>query len=221
MSRAVAVLRPEPGNAATVARVEAAGLSAIRLPLSAVCALDWTAPDPAAFDSLILTSANAPRLAGSHLDFFAHLPLFAVGAATAAAARARGLTVSETGESDGAGLVATMAARGFSRALLLAGREHALHDGGIIARSIAVYAADPLPVDARAIGGLAGNIALLHSARAARRFADIAGDTRASIRLAAISPAVAEAVGPGWADVAAAPLPDDDALIALARRLAD
>lgn len=221
MSRAVAVLRPEPGNAATLARVQAAGLTAIRLPLFAVHALDWTAPDPDAFDALILTSANAPRLAGSCLDAFAHLPVFAVGPATAAAARKRGLTVNETGDRDGADLVATMAARGFSRALLLAGREHALHDGGIIARSIAVYAADPLPVDSGAIEALVGSIMLLHSARAARRFNDIVGDTRASICLAAISPAVAEAAGTGWSDVAAAPSPDDDALIALARRLAD
>jgi len=221
MSRAVAVLRPEPGNAATVARVEAAGLTAILLPLFAVHALDWTPPDPAGFDALILTSANGPRLAGPSLDAFAHLPVFAVGPATAAAARKHGLTVSETGERDGADLVATMATRGFSRALLLAGREHALHDGGIIARSVAVYAADPLPVDARAIDALTGSVALLHSARAARRFADIVGDVRASIRLAAISPSVAEAAGPGWADIATAPLPDDAALIALARRLAD
>lgn len=221
MSRAVAVLRPEPGNAATVARVEAAGLTAIRLPLFAVHALEWTAPDPAAFDALILTSANAPRLAGVKLNAFAHLPVFAVGPATATTACARGLTVAETGERDGAELVATMAARGFSRALLLAGREHALHDGGIVAQTIAVYAADPLPVDATAIDRLADSVALLHSARAARRFAEIVGPARASIRIAAISPAVADAAGPGWADIAAAPSPNDDALIALARRLAD
>lgn len=221
MSRAVAVLRPEPGNAATAARLEIAGLTAIRLPLFAVHALDWTPPDPAAFDALILTSANAPRLAGAGLDAFAHLPVFAVGAATAAAARKRGLTVSETGERDGADLVATIAARGFSRALLLAGREHAVHDGGIVARSIAVYAADPLPIDTGAIDALADSVALLHSPRAARRLAEIAGEVRESIRLAAISRAVADAAGPGWADVAAAAAPNDDALIAVAKRLAD
>ena len=119
------------------------------------------------------------------------------------------MTVTETGERDGAELVATMATRGFSRALLLAGREHALHDGGIIARSIAVYAGDPLPIDARAIDALAGSVALLHSARAARRFADMvaAPSPRDRSALAAISRAVAEAAGPGWADIAAAPRP--------------
>jgi uroporphyrinogen-III synthase len=33
MTRSLAVLRPEPGNAATAARIEARGLTAIRLPL--------------------------------------------------------------------------------------------------------------------------------------------------------------------------------------------
>lgn len=221
MSRAVAVLRPEPGNAVTVARVEAAGLTAISLPLFAVQSLGWTAPNPTDFDALILTSANAPRLAGPSLDVFAHLPIFAVGPATAAAARERGLTVAETGDGDGADLTATMTIRGFSRALLLTGREHALHDGGIIARSIAVYAADPIAVDTRVVDALADSVALLHSIRAARRFAEIIGAAHESIRIAAISDAVAEAAGPGWAHVAAASQPRDDALVALARRLAD
>jgi uroporphyrinogen-III synthase len=221
MSRPVAVLRPEPGNAATVARVEAAGLTAIRLPLFALRALDWTAPDTAAFDSLILTSANAPRQAGPGLDALAHLPVFAVGRATAAAARARGLTVAETGDGDGAELVATLTARGFERALLLAGRERRVHAGGVVAEAITVYSSDPLSINARTIAALTGSVALLHSARAARRLAELVGLARPSIRLATISEAVAAAAGPGWAEVAAASTPDDAALIALARRLAD
>jgi uroporphyrinogen-III synthase len=221
VSRPVAVLRPEPGNAATVARVEAAGLTAIPLPLFAVHALDWVMPDPARFDALILTSANAPRLAGSGLDALAHLPVFAVGPATAAAARARGLTVAEAGDGDGAELVASLTARGFERALLLAGRERRVHAGGVVAEAITVYASDPLPIDARTIAALAGSIALLHSMRAAQRLAELVGPARRSIRLAAISDAVAVAAGPGWAHAATASAPNDAALIALARRLAD
>ena len=64
MTRPIAVLRPEPGNAATADRIAALGLAAIRLPLFEVRALDWAPPDPAGFDALLLTSANAPRLAG-------------------------------------------------------------------------------------------------------------------------------------------------------------
>jgi uroporphyrinogen-III synthase len=221
MTRPVAVLRPEPGNAATAARVEAAGLTAIRLPLFAVHALDWAVPDPAAFDALVLTSANAPRLAGPGLGAFASLPVFAVGPATADAAQAEGLTIAETGDGDGADLAATLAARGFTRALLLAGRDRHLQVGGVIADAIAVYASDPLPIEAAAIESLAGAVVLLHSARAAQRFAEMAGPVRGSIHVAAISLAVADAAGPGWARVAAAPAPDDAALVALAGRLAD
>ena len=114
-----------------------------------------------------------------------------------------------------------MATRGFLRALLLAGREHALHDGGIVARSIAVYAADPLPIDARAIDALTDSVALLHSARAARRLAEVVGAAAARFASPRSAPAVADAAGLGWADVAAVTLPTDDGLIALARRLAD
>lgn len=221
MSRAVAVLRPEPGNAATIARLEAAGLTAIRLPLFDVRDSDWAVPDPDRFDALILTSANAPRLAGQGLDALAHLPVFAVGSATAAAARARGLTVAETGTSDGAELVATLTARGFTRALLLAGRERRVHVGGVVAEAITVYASNPLPIDPRAIGVLEGNVALLHSPRAAARLDQLTVSGRSSIRLVAISEAAAAAAGPGWADIAVTPAPDDAMLIALARRLAD
>jgi uroporphyrinogen-III synthase len=221
MSRAVAVLRPEPGNAATVARVEAAGLTAISLPLFAASAIDWVVPDPARFDALILTSANATRLAGARLDDLAHLPVFAVGPATAAAARARGLALAETGSGDGAEIVATLTARGFTRALLLAGRERRVHPGGVVAEAITVYASDPLPIDTRQLAALADGVALLHSARAAARLSELVGTSRASIRLVAISEAAAAAAGPGWAAVAAAPVPDDATLIALARRLAD
>ncbi|MBN8816004.1 MAG: uroporphyrinogen-III synthase [Sphingomonas sp.] len=221
MSRAVAVLRPEPGNAATVARVEAAGLTAIRLPLFDVRAVDWTVPDPDRFDALILTSANAPRLAGPGLDALVRLPVFAVGPATAAAARTRGLTIAATGDGDGAEIVATLTERGFTRALLLGGRERRVHAGGVVAEAITVYASDPLPMDPAGIASLAGAVALLHSARAAERLASLVGDARASIRLAAISDAVAAGAGPGWAGVAAAAMPDDASLVALARRLAD
>ncbi|MBS0479345.1 MAG: uroporphyrinogen-III synthase [Proteobacteria bacterium] len=221
MSRPVAVLRPEPGNAATADRVEAAGLTAIRLPLFEVRGIDWTVPDPTDFDALILTSANAPRLAGPRIDALAGLPVFAVGPATAAAARARGLTVAATGDGDGAELVATLTERGFTRALLLAGRERRVHVGGVVAEAIAVYASDPLPIVPSAIDALAGCVALLHSTRAAQRLAELVGDARAGIRLATLSEAVAAVAGRGWDGIAAAPSPDDTTLIAIARRLAD
>ena len=221
MSRAVAVLRPEPGNAETAARVAAAGLTPIRLPLFATRALDWAPPDPARFDALILTSANAARLGGAGLATLAALPAHAVGVATARAATAAGLRVVATGEGDARALLTQAEAAGVRRALFLSGRDRMIEAGGIVARVIAVYASEPLPAD---VTVLAGATALLHSARAARRLGalvDAEGLSRGSIALAALSAAVARAAGDGWAAVAVAARPEDAALIAAAATLAD
>lgn len=224
MSRAIAVLRPEPGNTATAAAIEALGLTAIRLPLFEVRAIDWTPPDVARFDALLLTSANAPRHAGPGLAGLRGLPVHAVGDATAAAARDAGLEVVAIGDRDGSALVATAAASGVRRALLLAGRDRAVEEHAIIAEAIAVYASEPVAVAIEALDQLAGSVVLLHSARAARRVADLidrAGIDRRTMRLAAISAAAADAAGGDWERIAAAASPDDVALIALARTLAD
>jgi len=224
VSRAVAVLRPEPGNAATAAAIEALGLTAIRLPLFEVHAIDWTPPDVTRFDALLLTSANAPRHAGPRLAALRGLPVHAVGDATAAAARDAGLEVVAVGDRDGAALVAAAAASGVRRGLLLGGRDRALASHPIIAEAIAVYASDPVAVPVEALDQLAGSVVLLHSARAARRVADLidrAGIDRRTVRLAAISAAAADAAGGDWEHIAAAATPDDAALTALACALAD
>jgi uroporphyrinogen-III synthase len=61
VTRVVAVLRPEPGNAATCARAATAGFAPLALPFFAVRAIAWATPDPAHYDALVLTSANALR----------------------------------------------------------------------------------------------------------------------------------------------------------------
>lgn len=221
MTRPIAVLRPEPGNAVTAKRIEAAGLAVIRLPLFATRALAWEVPDASSFDALLLTSANAARFGGAGLRRLATLPLYTVGEATADAARGAGLTPVFCGERDGRALLAAARLQGMRRALLLAGRERALDAGGIIARAIAVYASDPLPVDRAAPDALSGAVALVHSARAAERLAELVGAGRAHIRIAVISQAAAAAAGPGWAGIATATVPTDAALIAAAAMLAD
>lgn len=208
MSRPLGVLRPEPGNAATAARIEALGRRALRLPLFAVRAVAWDAPDPAEYDSLVLTSANALRHGGEALTTLADLPVHAVGAATAAAARAAGFAVVAVGE----GGVGALQPPG--RVLRLVGRDHhVLAD----ADTIIVYASEALDPD---LDALAGGVALLHSARAARTLADRVTD-RSGIALAAISPAAAAAAGSGWHRIAVAPQPTDMDLISAALVLAD
>jgi uroporphyrinogen-III synthase len=224
VTRAFAVLRPEPGNAATAGRLEALGLTAIRLPLFEVRAVAWSAPDPAAYDALLLTSANAVRFGGGGLDAFKRLPVLAIGSRTASAAREAGFDVMAEGQADAAALAALATARGVTRALHLGGRDRSIGTGGPIAEAIAVYANDAVPIAAPQLAGLAGAVALLHSTRAAHRLAalvDAQGTGREAIRIAAFSAAIADATGPGWAGCVIAIAPNDAALIAAARALAD
>ena len=83
----VLVLRPEPGASATVKRAKERGLDALAIPLFEVRPVDWDVPDAGSFDGLLLTSANAVRHSGEQLKELRGLPVHAVGAATAAAAR--------------------------------------------------------------------------------------------------------------------------------------
>jgi uroporphyrinogen-III synthase len=220
----LAVLRPEPGNAATAARIEAQGLTAIRLPLFEIQAVAWTPPAPAAYDALLLTSANAVRFGGAGLDAFKRLPVLAVGSNTAAAARDAGFDVMTAGKADAAALATLAAARGVTRALHLGGRDRSIGTGGPIAEAITVYANDAVPISAPELAGLVGAVALLHSTRAAHRLAalvDAHGIARDAIRIAAFSAAIADAIGLGWAGCVTAEVPDDTALMAAARTLAD
>jgi uroporphyrinogen-III synthase len=206
------IVRPQPGADESAKRARALGLEPIVAPLFEVRPLAWTSPDPAAFDAVLLTSANAARLGGAGLKSFLALPCYAVGEGTADAARAAGFADVRTGPSDGAAL-AVMARRDGATSLLhLGGRDHRPLEG---AAHVPVYASEEagaLPQD------LGEAVVLLHSPRAAARFAALAGD-RGSFVLAAISAETAAAAGPGWRQVAIAAAPRDAALLELAAKL--
>ena len=194
-------------------------------PLFRIVPLQWEAPDASDLDGLLLTSANAPRHAGQELARFTHLPCFAVGEATAAAAAGAGLADVRAGPSDGKAALDLAAEAGARRLLHLCGREHVPleRDGTTVARRL-VYAAEPEPALAQpAIAALSARaVALIHSPRAAAHFAhllDGAGIDRGTIGLAAISAAAAEAAGAGWKEVAVAAAPRDEALLELAAKL--
>jgi uroporphyrinogen-III synthase len=208
------VLRPEPGASATVAAGREAGVEALSIPLFRVEALPWTAPAASEFDAMVLTSANAVRHGGPELEALRALPAYCVGAATAAAAEAAGLTIAGVGQGDAASLTRQIV--GELRLLHLAGRNHRPIPG---AASIAVYdniAIDPPP----ALDGLAGAVAMVHSPRAGARLAELITE-RGEISIAALSAAAAEASGTGWQQVAVAARPDDAALLAVAGELCE
>ncbi|WP_375427408.1 uroporphyrinogen-III synthase [uncultured Sphingomonas sp.] len=217
MKLRAAILRPEPGNARTAERAAERGFDVMRLPLFAVRPLAWTPPDPDGFDALLLTSASAARHAGPGLAALERLPGIAVGEGTAAAARAAGLTIAVIGDGDVTTALAAARGRGLGRPLHLAGRDRMPDLAGVTA--ISVYASDPVPIAAGATRLLAdGWTALLHSPRAARRLAEIVDRDaipRASITLAALSPAVLAAAGEGWRHAVVATRPTDAALLDL------
>lgn len=210
----VIVLRPEPGNAATMARLAAAGVSASAVPLFLVEPLPWQAPAAASFDALLLTSANAVRMAGSGLGMLTGLPVWCVGATTATAARAVGLTVTRVGDAGIAALIADSS----DRLLWLCGEDRTYLPLVAEARvtSVPVYRASERTIDTMAFSRPC--IALLHSARAAQQLSALVPD-RAVVAIVAISPAVAAAAGDGWANCIAASKPDDAEMVAIAAKL--
>jgi uroporphyrinogen-III synthase len=206
------ILRPEPGGSETAARARAMGLEPVLAPLFAIRPVAGPPVEASRYDAVLLTSANGARHAPAGL---ASLPCFAVGESTAEAARTAGFADVRTGSSDGAAAAAMMAAAGVERALHLCGREHlAVKAAGMTIERRVVYAAEP--VEQGPLEGPA--VAMIHSARAGARFADLAGD-KASIAVAAISPAAAAAAGGGWAAKAVAAAPRDQALLELAAKL--
>jgi uroporphyrinogen-III synthase len=210
MTRLV-VLRPEPGASATAERARALGLDAIALPLFAVRPIAWAAPDPAALDGIVATSANAFRLGGGALERLRGLPVHAVGAATAEAARAAGFAIETVGEAGARALAAALAP---GRYVHLAGIHHMALDGIPAVACYESVAIDPPPP----LDALTGAVALVHSPRAGARLAGLVSD-RSATAIAAISDAAAAACGDGWAGLAIAGAPSDSALLALAAEL--
>ena len=208
------VTRPAPDGAATVARLRALDHDTQWLPLLATEPLAWTAP-AARPSAVMLTSAAAARLAGPAAAQFHDLPCFAVGAATAAAARAAGFADVRDGGGTVQALVDRLVADGCDRVLHLAGadRTPVALPAGLRIEVVTVYAARLLALAALPVA----DWVLLYSARTARHFAaeiDRRGGERAAYRIAALSAAVAAAAGAGWRAVITAATPDEPALLA-------
>ena len=222
MSRAIAVLRPEPGNRVTAAAIEARGRNAIRMPLFGVRPMAWEAPDADAFDALILTSGNALRHGGPGLSALHRLPVYAVGKATADAALRRGFEVVFVGDQDAAALLAKAEAAGVHHALHLAGRERSIEATGIVAEVITVYASERrTPEDA---ARLAGSIALVQSARGGLWLGELVDAQRLDrngIALVSVSAAAAAAAGSGWERILVPGHKTSEALIDAAIALTD
>ena len=208
------VLRPEPGASATAERARARGLDAVAIPLFEVEPIEWNAPEPSGFDGLLLTSANAVRHAGERLESLRGLKTYAVGEATAEAAREAGFDIASTGDAGIERLLGSIEAD--LKLLHLCGEDRTeIADARQAITPVVVYRSKPVDAPALSAGD---NVALIHSPRAGRQFAELVDD-RSSVTVAAISEAAAKAAGNGWKLVAVADRPSDEALLALAARL--
>jgi uroporphyrinogen-III synthase len=209
----VLVLRPEPGASATVERARAMGMDAVATPLFQVEPLAWEVPEASGFDGLLLTSANALRHSGDGLQALRGLKAYAVGDATAQAAREAGFDVAATGDAGVERLLGSIEPD--LKLLHLCGADRRSAEG---ARQeivpIPIYRAKP--VDDVQLPD--ADIALIHSPRAGARFAKLAQD-KSCTTIVAISQPAADAAGDGWRGVEVAEQLTDEALLALAARL--
>lgn len=212
----VLVLRPEPGASATVKRARERGLDVLAMPLFEIEAVEWQAPQASRFDGLLLTSANAVRCGGEQLKDLCALPVYAVGEATAQAARNAGFDVAATGDGGVDWLLGSIEPE--LKLLHLAGADRMIPENALQEiESITVYRADAK--EAVDVSAARNSIALIHSPRSGRRFAELMITHKASITIAAISRYASDAVGDGWARVEVADAPNDEALLALTERL--
>ncbi|PWE18197.1 uroporphyrinogen-III synthase [Marinicauda salina] len=227
MTRPVLVTRAAPGARATAAKLERAGFDAVLAPVADIVFED-DPPDLAGIAALAFTSPNGVR-AFARLSERRDPPVFAVGDATAEAAREAGFASVRSAQGDGADLARLIAKARPGRVLHVRGRDlafdlaGALAEAGIAADETIAYRAEP--VDALPPGAIealrSGCDVLIHSRKGAERLLDLAdGDALAPCGFAAISEAAAEPLrAAGLARIIVAARPDEAALIDALGRL--
>lgn len=211
--RRLLLLRPEPGLSASAERARDLGLDVLCCPLFRIEPVAWELPDPAQYDGLLLTSANALRHAGPKLSRLKSLPVHAVGQSTAAAALESGFNVGTIGSGNATDLLSALPPS--LRLLHLAGEDYrgtgeARVDRRTTYRSVHVSRPDLPQLD--------GLVVAVHSPRAGARLSELSRE-RGSTVVAAISDAAGSACGKGWEGIAVATEPNDKSLLALAASL--
>lgn len=213
-------IRPEPGLASTKDAARARGIELAGFPLSEIVPVNWDLRDPDGFDGLLVGSANAFRHGGERLGALTNLPVYAVGEATAAAAREAGFAAAVTGSGGLQNVLDGLAGQRL-HLLRLAGEDRVTLDlpEAMKLTERVVYRSQRFEIPAdMAVLLAAGAIVLLHSAVSANHFAqecERLGIDRSQVQLAALGPRIASAAGGGWGAVHIASQPSDAALLAL------
>jgi len=227
------IVRPQPGADATAVKAQKAGFATCVAPLFHVEPVNWNAKKAERYDAILFGSANALRHGGPGLKEYRELPAYAVGATTAEEASRAGFDVVKQGSGGIDDLLPDLFSAGHKHVLRLTGRDHTEAQAkGMVIETQIVYDAQAELLDSSLSSKLAAvlndiqpdnnAVILLHSARAARHMSALVeahGIDRTTIKLAAFGSAIAEAAGPGWADVAYAEEYRDEALLAVAEIL--
>ncbi|SDG30293.1 uroporphyrinogen-III synthase [Limimonas halophila] len=235
----VLVTRPQADAEDLLTDLHAHGHTAVLAPMLEVHVTARTAPDVRGVQALLFTSANGVRAFTSVSDR-RDLPVFAVGKATAEAARGRGFQHVEAAGGDAASLAAHVRARltpaegalyHAAGTVTRGALAETLRDAGFTVHREALYDCVPvtdLPADAHAAlanGTLDG--VLFFSPRTADTFVSVvrSADLGAACRrlhAVCLSPAVAERVRAlTWAGVHLAARPERTALLAVLSGLGD
>lgn len=231
----VLVTRPREEAETLAARLEALGYASVIAPIIVVRSLPDAVVDASGMQALVFTSANGVRAlaqARGGADVSRDLPAFAVGSATAAAARAAGFhDVREGGGNvaELARLIAAQCAPAGGAVLHVSGSTVARDLGGLLAtsgvsvRRAVLYEAAPIErlddETARLLAEGEIGAALFFSPRTAAAFVKLIRSSRLAPSLAriaaiALSPAVAEALQPvSFACILTASRPTTDALL--------
>lgn len=229
----ILITRPQEDAAAFAGRLAACGVESLIVPLMEIVFAPGVDVDLAGVRAVLLTSANGARaLAVS--DSARHVPVIAVGPATAQAAREAGFSVMAVAGGDVVSLAQTVrdtlapqdgALLHISGSVVAGDLAGALGADGYTVRRLTAYDArttTTLPeVAAQALraGTLAG--AAFFSPRSAATFARLVADARLDGTLGplagyCLSDAVARELGaPPWGGLRVAPRPDGEALAGL------
>jgi uroporphyrinogen-III synthase len=226
----VLVTRAEPGASRTLERLEALGFAPVN---AATARIVFCSPEIrlAPGEALALTSPNGARAAARFTEDRT-ATVFAVGEASAEAAREEGFVQILSAGGDGAALAALILERWAGPVLHVRGRDLSfdlcseLGRAGIAARSVIGYAAEPVAAlsEAARAALMARAVILIHSPKGAERFVDLAVKSGAEaalpgVRAAAISAAAAAPLErAGVTGIEVADTPDEAALIEALRR---
>ena len=224
------ITRASPGAEVTASRLTALGHAPLVAPLLSVRPIAGAKLDFNHVGLIAFTSANAVKaFAAKYPQGGRSLPVFAVGEATAEAARAAGFAETTSADGDVAALAALIIQRkaGIAGAVLhpsalkpagdLAG---ALSAAGVEVRSTPIYdTVEPSALPQRAVEALAADAVdavLLHSPRAAAVLARLLPGSAQDMVACALSEACAAPIREiDFARVLVAPEPTETALLAL------